>query len=344
MVSTVAHAIFFDVTHDNESPIVKHTAYDPIASSALVSMTYAAIGSNRGLDELVPHHIHVVKEERTYNVWSETDAAGVNYLTGMINGKRFLNQLHEVLATLGYSQAYVDQRDRDTIVVTRHNPNNHKSVILAARTAFYQELGSYATDLKPLTIEGKFDKILFEISMNGDPIDFEKDETIINGYKSFFTEVSSLIEPTQSQMVEVEKCDTSNVIHFKHFPPSSVIAFSMSLLDEQTAALEALNEILKQYDCTKSDIFMIINQYHLIDINYVLFRTNEEERDEFGHGTYAISTGPLVYCGLAGVMTHLAKIRTHNDLGLYTNVLIISMLLINFFLNRSPSVCKSSRW
>lgn len=317
LVPTVAHAIFFDVTHDNESPIVKHTPYDPIASSALVSMTYAAIGSNRGLDELVPHHIHVVQEERTYNVWDEAGVAGVNYLSGMINGKRFLNQLHEVLATLGYSQAYVDQRDRDTIVVTRHNPHNHKSVILAARTAFYQGLDGYAGNLEPLTIEGKFDKILFEVNMNGEPNNFEKDGAIINGYRNFFTEVSSLLEPTQSQMVEMEKCESSNVIRFKRFPPSSVIAFSMSLLDEQAAALDALNQLLKQYDCPKSEIFTIVNQYHLIDINYVLFRTNEEERDEFGHGTYSISNGSFVYCGLAGVMTHLAKIRTHNDLGLY---------------------------
>ncbi|CAG2111758.1 unnamed protein product, partial [Medioppia subpectinata] len=59
---TVSHAIFFDVTHDNESLIVRHSAYDPLPSAALISMTYSAIGSNRGFDELVNHHINVVHE------------------------------------------------------------------------------------------------------------------------------------------------------------------------------------------------------------------------------------------------------------------------------------------
>lgn len=316
-VPTVAHAIFFDLTHDNESPIVRRTPFDPLASSALVSMTYSAIGSNRGLDELVPHHIHVVSEERQYNVWDDGKATnGVNLESGIIKGKQLMNNLHHFLGSNGYSQAFVDQRDRDTVVVTRHNPNTHKSVILAARTAFHPLNQGYASSLEPLRIEGKFEKILFEMNMNGLPDnDFVRDIKQINGFRKMSNRVRSMIDPSGSEMIQLHVDNAVNVIKFKDFSPSSVIAFSVSLLDKQNEALEAILKAIEQYDVAGSDILRLTDQLDLIDLNYVLFRSNQEEVDETGNGVYTISSGPFIYCGLAGVMFHLAKIRTHNDLG-----------------------------
>ncbi|XP_027196486.2 glycogen debranching enzyme [Dermatophagoides pteronyssinus] len=323
MIPSITHAIFFDQTHDNESPIVKRTVLDPLPSSALIAMTYSAIGSNRGYDELVPHHIHVVNEQRLYRCWNDNDDpngdGNVNLSKGILYAKRILNNLHFILNSGGYSEAFVDQRDRDTIVITRHNPSNHQSIVLVARTAFYS-IDNHNHHLNPLKIEGKFEKILFEIQMiKSDDVDennFKPNEKYINGLDNISSHVNLNVNKIESEMVKVNNDNQdNNIIEFRKFPPSSVIAFNFTLLNRQQNALNQIQKRIIQFDLIDSQISLIVQKLNLIDLNYILFRCQQEEFDENSSGTYQLSNGSLVYSGLAGIMYHLAKIRTNNDLG-----------------------------
>uniref|UniRef100_A0A0M3HJP1 Uncharacterized protein n=1 Tax=Ascaris lumbricoides TaxID=6252 RepID=A0A0M3HJP1_ASCLU len=56
----VAHALFFDQTHDNPSPIQKRTVYDTLPTAGMVAMASCSNGSTRGYDELIPFTVGFV--------------------------------------------------------------------------------------------------------------------------------------------------------------------------------------------------------------------------------------------------------------------------------------------
>ena len=61
----------------------------------------------------------------------------------------------------------------------------------------------------------------------------------------------------------------------------------------------------------------IIQKLTLSDLNHILFKCEEEEKDNnFNGGVYSLDGyGKLKYAGLQGVMSILAEIRPINDLG-----------------------------
>lgn len=144
----VAHAMLLDQTHDNPSPLHKRSVFDVLPSAALVAMACCATGSTRGLDELVPHAVHVVDEARQYAAWAgdqgpEAGAGpepGVGPGSGVLVARRALNALHAELAAQGYDEVFVDQVDHDVVVVTRHEPRLRQVSVHLGGSQGYDEV------------------------------------------------------------------------------------------------------------------------------------------------------------------------------------------------------------
>ena len=96
------HAVFYDVTHDNETPHDKRTAEDALSTGALVTFTRAALGSNKGFDDLYPKLLNLVTDNRMYEV-DQSGAGGIGKV------KRLLNHLHVEMMSGGFTEGHVHE-------------------------------------------------------------------------------------------------------------------------------------------------------------------------------------------------------------------------------------------
>ncbi|XP_072366697.1 LOW QUALITY PROTEIN: glycogen debranching enzyme-like [Scyliorhinus torazame] len=341
LIPKIAHALFMDVTHDNESSIQCRSVYDALPSATIVSMACCASGSTMGYDYLVPHQISVVSEERRYPKYNPNTipkyAGELNQESGIIAGKNAINKLHRELGANAFYQVYVDQVDEDIVAITRHCPNNHNSVVAVSRTAFRDPATSfYKSDLPSMCIPGQIEEIVMEAKTAlraADP--YKKDTYSINGLPDYTVQIREHIQLKDSNFVKADR--TSNdrnefmyEIKFENFPPGSIIIFRVSLDPKAQETVGLLRHHLIQFSphyksgsiadmkaqSPLSKIFRhVASGITLADLNLLLNRCDFEEQED-GGGCYSIANiGPLKYAGLQGFISVLADMRPRNDLG-----------------------------
>lgn len=342
LMPSIAHAMFLDVTHDNECPIQLRSALDSLPSSAIVSMACCATGSTRGYDELVPHQISVVKEERFYPKWNPsappTSAGEVGPQTGIIAGKLALNTLHQELAAEGFIQVYVDQVDADIVAITRHCPSTHQSVVAVCRTAFWNpKTHQYSANVPPMFIPGKIEEVVLEArTVERHAGSYKKDGDYINGMPEYTVEIKEHIPLEESTVVKQAgvkskgRSEFVQEITFQKLTPGSVIAFRVSLDPMAQKMVGVLRYYLSQFspkyrkgsvpdenppEALQKPLAQLMSKLTLADLNILLFRCDAEEQED-GGGCYGIpGWETLKYAGLQGLMSVLADIRPNNDLG-----------------------------
>ncbi|KAB5586606.1 hypothetical protein PHYPO_G00003630 [Pangasianodon hypophthalmus] len=342
LVPGIAHAMFLDVSHDNECPVEVRSVYDCLPSSAIVSMACCATGSTRGYDELVPHQISVITEERLYPKWNPdalpSSPGEVNLQSGILAGKLALNRLHHELAEKGFTQVYVDQLDEDIVAVTRHCPSTHRSVVTVSRTAFKNpKTHHYREKVSPLFIPGQINEVILEArTVERDTGPYVKDEKCINGMPEYTVELKEQLQLKDSQVVKQGDTTTNGgnefvqEIVFDRLTPGSMVAFRVSLDPKSQNLVGFLRTQLYQFNrlyklgsltdpdvpgILKTSLKFLISKLSLAELNVLLFRCNDEEQED-GGGCYNIpSWMSLKYAGLQGFMSVLSDIRPKNDLG-----------------------------
>ncbi|XP_030351608.1 glycogen debranching enzyme isoform X2 [Strigops habroptila] len=336
------HGVRLDNCHSTPIHVAEHrSAYDALPSAMIVSMACCATGSTKGYDELVPHQISVVSEERFYAKWNPAAhlASGeVNFQTGILAGRLAMNRLHQELGAKGFNQVYVDQVDEDIVAVTRHCPNTHQSVVAVSRTAFRDPKTSfYSKEVPEMCIPGKIEEVVLEartIERSASP--YKKDEHFVNGLPNFTVELREHIQIKDSKIIKQAGTaikgpnEFVQEIEFEKLTPGSVIVFRVSLDPKAQEAVGVLRNHLIQFsphfksgslpDDHSAPILntlfsSIASKLTLADLNQVLYRCEAEEQED-GGGCYNIPNwSSLKYAGLQGLMSVMADIRPKNDLG-----------------------------
>lgn len=331
----VAHAMLLDLTHDNPSPLARRCVFDVLPCAALVAAACCATGSTRGLDELVPHHVHVVDEARLYPAWGDPPSATTDTSeprvcadSGIMAAKRALNELHAELATGGYNEVYVDQIDADVVAVTRHAPRERQSVIVVAFTAFSAPPLAPATAaarrLPPLRFEGRLVEIVLEAELKhrdhrsggsawrgAGP--HTQHPTHITGLDQYECVVRHRVPLGESRALAGAQSQAGGTteLQWGEFAPGGVLVVRVAPTAPQSAALA---ELAREVDAAALDAALA--DLDLADFTALLYRCDAEEREAGGGGVYDVpGHGPLVYAGLQGVVSLLDEVTPRDELG-----------------------------
>jgi glycogen debranching enzyme len=290
------HALFMDLTHDNETPTKLRTPEDHITMAALIAFSYSAIGSNKGFDDVFPDQLNVVSEKRRYEIPVGNEDRGIGAV------RRVFNHLHQEMATNGYSEGHVHQ-EKDYIMMHRIHPQTHEGYLVLAHTAFTKG-ASGRGEVNPFKFNRTKLQYIMGKTLKITDREPSKDGKILHGLPSKLIDIPSppIKEGTDDDGFYSELTAPDE------FPPGSIMLFS--------TYMDGLGDDLGTLCQSGAEDAM--SSLDLVDLNVVLYRADAEERDATGgnDGAYTIpNLGPLVYCGTEGWMAHLKHITRSNDLG-----------------------------
>ena len=298
------HALFMDCTHDNEMPAQKRDARDTLPNAALVSMCACSTGSVMGYDEIYPHIVEIVHETRHYSsAFSEGEVA-VGAGEGGIGGvKKLLNQIHTMMGKDGYDETFI-HHEGEFITVHRVHPDSRKGCFLIAHTAFP---GYGNGGLSPVHLAGTKAKQLGAWVLE---VDASKEaRAAADANKKYITGLPARTKDLEGVSIVANGDDTVITIP-DFFPPGSIALFETWIPSAEHS------DGLGKYIVSGAD--EAFGELDLIDLNFVLYRCDAEERDSSGgkDGVYSIPDhGPLVYAGLQGWWSALENIVKYNELG-----------------------------
>lgn len=334
--ATPVQAFFMDCTHDNEMPAQKRDARDTLPNAALVSMCASATGSVMGYDEVYPKQVDLVHETRVYSSkYSETTKLEIGPGYGGIGPiKRVLNGLHTMMGVQGYDETHI-HHDGEYITVHRVHSKTRNGFFLIAHTAFPGHNDGRV--LPPSNLTGTRARHMGTWTLEVDADDDTREKVVTDG--SHLKGLPSRFRDFDGTQIHEQGNDTVITV-LKPFGPGSIALFETSIPGAEHS------DGLDNYISIGAD--EAFSNLNLIDLNFVLYRCEAEERDSSDgrDGVYSIPNyGLLVYAGLQGWWSVLENIIRYNELGHpLCDHLRQGQWALDYIVGRMEKVAKNERY
>lgn len=300
------HALFMDCTHDNEVPAQKRDARDTLPNAALVNMCACATGSVMGYDEIYPKLIDLVHEPRLYHSSFSDNEVKIGAGRGGIGRiKKLLNQIHTFMGRHGYDETFI-HHEGEYITIHRMHPKTRKGYFTVAHTAFSGYGEGHGT-LTPVHLDGTKAKLIGSWKLDVNVSESAK-QAVLND-KAFLRGLPSSVSELSGVGLQV-KDDETVITMPSYFPPGSIAIFETCI--PGTEHSEGLDRFVS------SGATQAFSNSSLVDLNFILYRCEPEERDASNgkDGVYSVpGHGSLVYAGLQGWWSCLRDVVRYNQLG-----------------------------
>ena len=274
-------AVIFDITHDN---LINNDNRLILISS--ISMALSPISSTRGFDDMLSFNPCVVSEYRLYPLGLEM--SGLHYIRAILNylHREMSNDNLNELSTRIYG---------NTLTILRSNSLIGKGIWMVIRFDYSDDNNSFYQIPCPLPISD----LIFESKINS----FELSNEMKSGKCNY--DLNNSINKLFSCKIE------NNNLILNNFPNGSVVCFRVEMTEFTKMTINDLKTSNLIVSFSK-----LIDKLNLIDLNYLLYKSEPEEHINRNCGLYDFPNyGKCFYAGIQGILTIL-KIASKSPEGM----------------------------
>ena len=199
--------------------------------------------------------------------------------------------------------------------------------------------------LSPLSIEGVVNEVTLECSLKHpyekEPVEsFVRSPSVITGLTQTEVYLQENIPVAHSRFVRLQSSSSSSTtttrLEFSEvFLPGCVLVIRVSPPPSVSKSLSLVKKVLEELEEKKNEEWKeLVEQLTLVDVERIVYRSSSEEQsDGKGIDVYSLpGWGPLVYCGLQGLINVFDEIRVDPSLAI-RHPLIVNLKQGNWLLD-----------